>query len=191
LDRLGSDAEAWALAAVVDRLVRLTGDERTSAVVAMADALSAAFEDDPRVLVHLERAQRALNAVDDDTLIEALGEFLHVSPTSDGFGFDVLGFLEPRPGNPPQPLFLEVKSSADRTFIVSRHEWDTACSTELRPVYAFLVVLRGGEGGRPKSMELLPDPCGLDGLAPPAISRTENDWRVSYRRLEEGNNPKA
>ena len=175
-DRIGAAAESWALGAVVQTLLDLPQSDRASVTRQMIAKLAEHFESDV-VGGLIGRAEASLQALDEDEAIDALIAFLHVSQMSDDFGFDLIGYLPGTVGAPPEVLFLEVKSSAGRSFIVSTHEWDVAKREDLRASYAFLVVQRG-EGGQPKAMEVLRDPATL--LEHKRITRRENDWRVDY-----------
>ena len=123
--------------------------------------------------VALDFQQHGVSGIRIDELID----FVHVSKQSDDFGFDLLGFLAGTIGGNPEVLFLEVKSSAGRSFQASTHEWDVAERPSTRALYAFLVMPRG-EGGRPTAMEILRDPATL--LDQGRITRSVNDWRVDY-----------
>ena len=123
------------------------------------------------------RAKESLDAVEDDEAVDSLIRFVHVSKASDDFGFDLIGYLPGTIGQPPEVLFLEVKSSTGRSFIVSTHEWEVSEREDLRESYAFLVVQRGPDG-QPKAMEILRDPPGL--LAEGRVTRNVKDWGVEY-----------
>lgn len=79
-------------------------------------------------------------------LSAAVTGLLHVSLLSDGFGFDLVGWLSPAPGSPPQAMVLEVKSSATASFKISSSEWARAEELHSHGAgdrYAVLVVRRG------------------------------------------------
>lgn len=102
--------------------------------------------------------------LDTEELIEELSGLLHVSRYSDAFGFDLIGWLPPGPDREAQAVCLEVKSSRDQAFQLSRGEWSLAQKFHdggIGSQYAILVVRRGRSRGVPRSMDLLGDPIGL------------------------------
>jgi hypothetical protein len=174
--KLGAAAESWALGAVIQALLDMPPSERQAAVRAMDARLREHFESD--VVDGLSaRAKESLDAVEDDEAVDSLIRFVHVSKASDDFGFDLIGYLPGTIGQPAEVLFLEVKSSTGRSFIVSTHEWEVSEREDLRESYAFLVVQRGPDG-QPKAMEILRDPPGL--LAEGRVTRNVKDWGVEY-----------
>lgn len=93
--RIGRVGETWARAAVLDALLRLSDQDRSSAIDQIREVLADRFSGRP-VEQALEAADAFLSAADDDDASEALIRFVHVSQTSDGFGFDLLGWFGPR-----------------------------------------------------------------------------------------------
>lgn len=178
---LGDRGELWALSAVVGELLRLAPDARRHAIKAMRDLL-VHFEGAPVQQVAGLLDELATGTFTEEDLLVRLTATLRVSSISDGFGFDLLGFLPPQPGAPPCAMCLEVKSSAGREFHLSTGEWRTA---ELLSdcgeggSYAVLVVRRGPKGGAPESMDLLVDPVDL---VQRGLLHTEPDgYAVGYR----------
>ncbi len=177
--RIGRVGEAWARAAVLDTLLGLSPERQADVVRAMQNVAKNRLYGEPvdQVLSH---ASAYFAAVEDDERIDALIRFVHVSEVSDGFGFDLIGFVE----SDEEPddleagvLFLEVKSSSGRSFEVSAPEWATAELPELSDRYAFLVVLRDDKG-QPSALELLTNPASL--LKNRKLSKKANSWKVSY-----------
>ncbi|PWW25181.1 hypothetical protein JD79_04379 [Geodermatophilus normandii] len=162
--RLGDEAESWALACVVRPLLALAPAERAAALEEVADLLrrdaqGAAVE---AALAHLPAASSP-DAEEEDLLADLAG-LLHVSRHGDGFGYDLLGWLPTHEGAAPQPVALEVKSSAHGRFLLSRNEWATAqrfSAAGEGAAYAVLVVRRGASGATPARLDLLPDPVRL------------------------------
>jgi hypothetical protein len=178
-ERSGRDAEKWVVASVVDNLLSLSPVALRDALEEMIGVLTAGFSG-ARVDALVRRAREALvsDPTDDDDAVEALRTFVHVSRTSDQFGFDVIGYLQLQAGGSWSPALLEVKSSRDRTFKVSDTEWRRATNDDIRSRYAFCIVLRGG-ATTPKAIELLLDPA--DRLAKGQLSRDTDVWLFSYR----------
>lgn len=177
--RIGRVGEAWARAAVLDNLLRLSPERQADVVASMRTLLEKRFEGAP-VTQAVSHAAAYFAAVEDDERIDALIRFLHVSAVSDGFGFDMLGYLESesRPDDPSAGvLFLEVKSASGRSFEVSGPEWATAEMPEVSDRYAFLVVLRD-EKGQPAALELLTNPPSL--VDKRQLSKVPSSWKVSY-----------
>lgn len=176
--RIGRVAEAWARASVIDSLLRLERDLRTRTVDAMCSVLESRFEGDPVALV-LDAGQAYKAAEDDDQAIEALVRMVDVSAISDGFGFDLLGWLPQADTDPPDAgvTFLEVKSAGSRSFEVSAHEWEVAGLPAVADRYAFLVVLRD-QPGQPAQMELLHDPHHL--VESGALTMVASNWKFTY-----------
>lgn len=174
-DRLGQQGERVALATVLNDLLERPRAEQDGIIDQLA-ALLADVAVGPIVDRLVADARSAQAAIDDDDRLESLINFLHVAQTSDDFGFDMLGFLSPYVGSPPRPLLLEVKSSANRRFIVSVPEWRRA--EEQGDRYAFLVVVREARNDAATSLELVPDPNELLRLG--QIARDEESWSVAY-----------
>ncbi len=178
---LGDEGERWALAAVIDALIALDDSTRDVALGRIKELLVDQFKGEPvdRALGHFDRAR--LDDLDTEELIEELSGLLHVSRYSDAFGFDLLGWLPPGPGREAQAVCLEVKSSRDQAFQLSRGEWSLAEKFHQERIgnqYAILVVRRGRSRGVPKSMDLLGDPKRLldDGL----LKREPAGYQMTY-----------
>ena len=54
--------------------------------------------------------------IDDEDLVEELTALLHLSPYSDDFGFDLLGWLDRRSRLSPVAMCIEAKNSAESRF---------------------------------------------------------------------------
>jgi len=177
---LGDQGESWALSAVVAELLDLEPGARRDALASMRDLL-VHFDGTPVQQVRSLLDELVTSTFTDDDLLLQLTSTLRVSEFSDGFGFDLLGFLSPGPGQEPCAMCLEVKSASGQEFHLSTGEWKTAellASHHKGHAYAVLVVRRGPKGGAPSSMELLADPVGL---ADAEILRKEPDgYTVSY-----------
>ena len=174
-DRLGARGERVALAAVLEALFRLSREEQDRVIdelVVMLENIATSDIVDSLVA----SARTAQLASDDDDRVEALVGFLHVAQVSDDFGFDLLGYLAPFTGTEPRPLFLEVKNSANRSFIASAAEWRRA--EQQGDGYSFLVVLRDPKSESPLALELVPDPSEL--FKRGQISLEEESWGVGY-----------
>jgi hypothetical protein len=176
---LGQQGERVALATVLNVLLDRSRGEQDEIITDLA-ALLADVAQGPIVDRLLADARNAQSAIDDDDRLESLVSFLHVAQASDDFGFDLLGFLAPYIGAPPRPLLLEVKSSADRRFIVSVPEWRRA--EEQGDRYSFLVVVREAKSDAATTLELVPDPGELLRLG--QIARDEESWLVAYEPTE-------
>lgn len=177
LDRLGLDAERWVRASILSELLALETEHYVRAVESMRDLLCEVASGELVDKLVVAANEAIAEDVDEDDRVDALTTLVHVADVSDGFGFDVIGWVAPYPGAEPQAMMLEVKSvGADRGFIVSSFEWERA--EEERDRYAFLLALRS-TSGPPSAMELIPDPEGLRqaGLLP----RDPDGWRVRYR----------
>ena len=179
--RLGDEGERWALAAVLGALVPLAPAARRTAIDEIVELLSL-FDGAPveRALAHAAPACEP--AVDDEELIDELRELLHVSRHSDGFGFDMLGWLAPSPDAPPAALCLEVKSARDGRFHLSRGEWNRArWFHELGQGerYAVLVVQRSTASGPPRRLDLLADPVAL--VANGQLAKLDDGYELAYR----------
>jgi Domain of unknown function (DUF3883) len=175
-DRLGVQGERAALAVVLEAILTGAVADQNAIIGALIDVLLEVAEEGEIVASLVSHGQSAMAATDDDNRLESLARFLWVAQKSDDFGFDLIGFLAPYTGAEPCPLLLEVKNSADRSFLVSTGEWRRA--EEQRERYAFLVVVRS-TGNAPEVMELVPNPA--DRVELKELSRREETWRVSYR----------
>lgn len=177
-DRLGVQGERAALAAVMAAILDRPMAEQDSIIVSLIDLLVEVAEGEiVDGLVADGRA--AMAATDEDDRVEALAKFLWVADRSDDFGFDLLGYLPPYASSPSTGLLLEVKNSADRSFLVSTAEWQRAEQQGER--YAFLVVLRS-ESSTPAGIELVPDP--VTRLARGEVNRSADTWKVSYAAID-------
>lgn len=179
--RLGDEGERWALAAVLAEFVALEASERRSAVGEIVTLLQL-FSGSPvdEALAHAEPACEP--ELDDEELIDELTELLHVSRRSDWFGFDLVGWLSPIPGAEPEAVCLEVKSTRDGTFHLSRNEWDRARWFHERGEgtrYAVLVVHRSRGGGPPKRLDLLADPVEL--VETGQLAKSDDGYELAYR----------
>lgn len=157
---LGDEGEKWALAAVIDCIVKCDKQERLSAIDQILTLLSN-FEGPPVESAKSHAGMLRSADLDDDEFIEELTGLLHVSRHSDAFGFDMVGWLPKSntEGAKPEAICLEVKSSSGENFHLSKGEWKTA--ETLKNSYAVLVVCRNPKGGPPQKMELLLDPVSL------------------------------
>jgi hypothetical protein len=175
--RIGRAGERWAKAVVMRELQSLDPPARLQAVGAIEKAIRDRFED-----VAVDRLLGAAadyrTATDEDEAIEALSALVHASQVSDAFGFDLVGYLRDASGQ-YRVLLLEVKATADRKFMVSRHEWkDVATHARIRDVYAFMTVGRDDEG-QPKAIEILVNPAALHEAG--RLRLRIEDWRATYR----------
>ncbi|MEJ7786405.1 MAG: hypothetical protein WKF96_16500, partial [Solirubrobacteraceae bacterium] len=179
--RAGDDGERWALAAVLGDLLALSADDRRTAI----DAIAALLDDFEGKSVDRARshAEPACDAqLDKEELIEELTGLLHVSRLSDGFGFDLLGWLPLRPDAAPTAVCLEVKSTRDGRFHLSRHEWRRATWFHEQGKgerYVVLVVHRSSGAEPPKRMDILADPVHL--VATDQIAKIDDGYELSYR----------
>ena len=179
--QLGDGGEQWALASVLNQLAQLDADALGQALDDIEELL-ASFSGTPidTVRGHLERARS--RSLDDEERIEELSQLLHVAHHSDGFGFDLLGWLPTTPGSTPQALCLEVKSSSGEGFQLSRGEWNSAKRFKDRDQghrYGILVVRRSKGGGPPAAMDLLLDPIGLHESG--QLQREADSYKLTYR----------
>jgi hypothetical protein len=120
--------------------------------------------------------------LDEDELVDELTGLLHLSEYSDAFGFDILGWLPPGQGLPHQAMCLEVKSSSDEGFLLSRAEWARATSfhdAHKGDRYAVLVVRRAKRGGVPSGMDLLADPVALVDAG--TLRQEVDGYKLAYR----------
>jgi hypothetical protein len=163
---------------VLDAILAKSTAEQNAIIADLIDLLLEVAEEGEIVSGLVAEGRAAVAAIDEDDRLESLARFLWVGDKSDDFGFDILGFLAPYAGGSPARLLLEVKNSADRSFIVSAAEWRRA--EEQGERYAFLIVLRS-EGDAPAAMELIPNPPQRVELH--QLSRREESWRVSYQPI--------
>ena len=177
-DRLGVQGERAALATVLDAILVQPAAEQNGIIAELIDLLLEVAEEGEIVSWLVAEGRAAMAAFDEDDRLESLARLLWVGDKSDDFGFDLLGFLAPYAAGPPSRLLLEVKNSADRSFIVTAPEWRRA--EEQGERYAFLVVLRS-EADAPAAMELIPNPA--ERLELRQLSRREESWRVSYQPI--------
>lgn len=177
LERIGADGETWALAAVTKPLLELDLASRRAVLGEMASALRAAYVGEAIDELCDQATMATSTTTDEDDQMDALGRFLHLSRTSDMFGCDLLGWLSPYPGADPRPLFLEVKSTADRAALISHAEWRQA--ERLADAYAVLLVRRGAKNAVPTAMDLLPDPVNL--FRTNKISLDPDTWQLAYQ----------
>ena len=176
---MGAEGERWALAAIIKPL--LDPDVRKRAIPAITELLRM-FEGEAveRALAHQDAAMAA--DLDEEDLIDELTGLLYVARYSDGFGFDLLGWLPPADGLEPVAMCLEAKSSSDGTFHLSVAEWDRAAGFRddgRGENYAVLVVRRrNGPAPVPERLDLLVDPVSQceQGL----ISRRDDGYIITY-----------
>lgn len=178
---LGDEGEQWALAAVVSTLLASSPEDRDRAIDDIV-ALLSAFHGPPvdAALAHAELARS--RQLDDEELIDELTGLLHVSHHSDGFGFDLVGWLPDTPGTPPRAMCLEVKSSGGEGFNLSSAEWALARrfnDENEGSSYAVLVVRRSKRGGVPAGMDLLLDPVAL--VESGRLRQEVDGYRMAYR----------
>lgn len=110
-----------------------------------------------------------------------------MSRLSDGFGFDLLGWLPLQPDAEPTAACLEVKSTRDGTFHLSRHEWRRATWFHERGEgerYVVLVVQRSSGSEPPQGIDILADPVHL--AATDQIAKIDDGYKLSYRVTREG-----
>ena len=182
--QIGDEAESWALTAVSKTLLDLDDNARNQAIVSIVDMLKTyGFVGTAIDRVHAHaRAAREAN-LDQESLIDRITELLHVAAYSDGFGFDVLGWiLDPTETAGGYPIALEVKASSG-SFYFSSGEWSCAermrATEDTRAAYAVLAVRRDSASGAPTAMDLLVDPVQLfeDGK----IHRDVDTYRMRYK----------
>ena len=176
----GDDAERWALAALVRRLVELSIDDRQRAVDSLVVLLEG-FKGPP-VDAAIAHAIPACNPhLDQDELVDELSRLIHVSPYSDAFGFDMVGWLAPHPGADPRAMCIEVKGTGGRDFHLSMGEWRLAKQMNVAgdgEAYAVLVVRRPAAGGAPEALDLLTDPVHL--VESGQLVRADDGYIVTY-----------
>lgn len=180
--RAGDEGERWALAAVLADLVALQPADRRAAIEDIAKLLED-FEGKPveRALSHAEPACDP--QLDEEELIDELTGLLHVSRLSDGFGFDLLGWLPLEAGGGPKAVCLEVKSTRDGTFHLSRNEWERALWFHNErgegDRYVVLVVHRAAAAGPPLRIDILADPVRL--VDEKRLAKVDDGYELSYR----------
>ena len=177
---IGDEAEQWALAAVLDPLLRADAPQREEAITPWrhCSSVSKANRWDGRLVL----PPRLARDIDEEDLIDALTGLLHVSRYSDAFGFDLLGWLPPADGAAPHALCIEVKGSLEGKFILSSGEWSRAKQFHREgngTSYAVLVVRRGGAAGVPSHLDLLADPYAL--LRGRRLKANVEGYRIEYR----------
>ena len=179
---IGDEAEQWALAAVLDPLLRADAPQREEAITAVETLLKKRFKGEPVGRALGFAAQARARDIDEEDLIDALTGLLHVSRYSDAFGFDLLGWLPPADGAAPHALCIEVKGSLEGKFILSSGEWSRAKQFHREgngTSYAVLVVRRGGAAGVPSHLDLLADPYAL--LRGRRLKANVEGYRIEYR----------
>lgn len=182
--QVGDEAEAWAMTAMTKTLLDLDAPIRDRAIRSIVAMLSSyGFEGTAteRVREYADAARE--QGLDDEELIDRLTAFLHVAAFSDGFGFDLLGWIDdesaPEGG---RPMALEVKSSSG-SFYFSSGEWK--CAERMRATdatdaaYAVLAVRRGSGTDAPVAMDLLIDPVHL--VETEQIARDVDTYRMRYK----------
>ena len=175
----GDDAERWALAANVGTLMALPIEKRREAIAGILHLLDT-FTGTPvdKARSHAVRAEQ--DGLDEDELVEELSQLLHLSPYSDAFGFDMVGWLAPQPDAAPRAMYIEVKGSRDQSFHLSAGEWRRA--REMRQDYGVLVVRRSHKGGPPTSLDLLTDPVAL--VADGPLLKADDGYVMRYDASE-------
>jgi hypothetical protein len=178
--QLGDEGERWAMAAVLAQLVPLPAGHRQHGIDEVVQLLrrfdGAAVE---LALSHAEPAREP--EIDEEELIDELRGLLYVARYSDGFGFDMLGYLSPAPAADPIALCLEVKSTRDGRFHLSRAEWETALEFHAAGEgdrYALLVVHRAAANGPPARLDLLANPIDL--VADGQLAKRDDGYEIAY-----------
>jgi len=180
--RAGDEGERWALAAVLADLVALPPANRRQALEEIASLLDA-FEGQPveKALAHAEPACDP--HLDEEELIDELTGLLHVSRLSDGFGFDLLGWLPLETNSEPKAVCLEVKSTRGGTFHLSRNEWARASwfhhDRGEGDRYVVLVVHRSSGSDPPRRIDILADPVRL--VNEERLAKVDDGYELSYR----------
>ena len=180
--QLGDEGERWALAAAIEPFLKMTAVERREAVQAILSLLEQ-FDGDSVEKVRAHAEPVCVHDLDEEELIDELTAFLHVSQYSDGFGFDLLGWLPTSADATPSALCLEVKSSGDGTVHLSTSEWSLASrfhNNEMEGSYAVLVIKRSTTGGPPVSLDLLVDPLFLE--ANGLLQKSDDGYKLMYRK---------
>ena len=125
--------------------------------------------------------------LDEEELIEELTGLLHVSRLSDGFGFDILGWLPLGADAPPTAVCLEVKSTRDGKFHLSRNEWERAKWFHDRGEgerYVVLVVHRSSGSEPPSASTSSPTPCIWWRPSRSPRSTMATNCRIAWRRKD-------
>lgn len=183
--QLGDEGEKWVVAHVVSNLLALTPCERTKAVQGFLTLL-ASFEGASVHKVRSHAEPVLSDELEEDELVEELAQLVHVSQHSDGFGFDVLGWVPDECGG-HRAMALEVKSSADGSFHLSPAEWRLAekfLQAEQGESYAVLVVRRAAGSDTPAKMDLLTNPVWLHKMG--LLDREPDGFVIKYREAERG-----
>lgn len=185
--KAGDEAKSWALTAMTKTLLDLEPSARDRAIqviAAMLDSYGFEVTATQRVQKHAEAARE--KGLDEEELIERLTELLNVAAYSDGFGFDLLGWIPDASAHGGgHPMALEVKS-ASGSFFFSSGEW--ACiermrgTAQTRPAYALLTVRRQSGSDAPVAMDLLVDPVYLWESGQKV--REDDTYRMRYAPIE-------
>lgn len=181
LHEFGDEGERWALAAMVDALMKLP-DELREAAIDQIKSLLGQFRGTSvaKAIAHADPAR--MRGLDDQERIDELASLLHVSQYSDSFGFDMIGWLPSVSSDKGQAVCLEVKSSGGEGFHLSRRQWSVAewfHSKGLGDQYAVLVVRRAKAGGVPDRMDLLSDPVTL--VKEKHLRMEPDGYEIAYR----------
>ena len=180
--QLGDEGERWALASVLSPIWHSTLAERRVAIEEIVALLEMFFSGAPveKATAHAEPACEP--QLDEEELIDELTELLHVSGHSDGFGFDLLGWLPPDPESEPTALCLEVKSTSDGTFHLSRGEWERAewfkAKARVRSTRSSSCTARAAPV-RPKRLDLLPNPVHL--VETGQLTKRDDSYELAYK----------
>ena len=175
----GDDAERWALAANVGTLMTLPIEARREAIAGILELLDN-FTGTPVDKARSHALPAEEDGLDADELVDELSQLLHLSPYSDAFGFDMLGWLAPQPDAAPRAMCIEVKGTRDQSFHLSTGEWRRA--HEMRHDYGVLVVRRSKKGGPPTSLDLLTDPVAL--VADGQLDKADDGYVMRYDATE-------
>lgn len=181
--KAGDEAESWALTAMAKTLLDLDHRARIRAIQEIRAMLdSYGFEGSATQRAHKHAESAMEQNLDDEELIDRITEFLHVAAYSDGFGFDLLGWIAD--GTTPEggyPMALEVKA-ASGSFYFSSGEWACAermrATGDTRAAYAVLAVRRRAGADVPVAMDLLVDPVHL--CETRQIVREDDTYRMWY-----------
>jgi Domain of unknown function (DUF3883) len=179
--RLGDEGERWALAAALGELVPLPPADRRTAIDELV-ALLDRFEGPPVEKARAHAEPSCEPELEEDELIDELTELLHVSRHSDGFGFDMLAWLAPGPDRAQTAMCVEIKSTRNGSFHLSRNEWDRAQwfhDEGEGERYAVLVVHRSAGAEPPERLDLLPDPVHL--VATGQLAKRDDGYELAYR----------
>ena len=180
--RLGDEGERWALAAVLGEIVALEVPKRRAAIEAIVALLEQSFSgvSVKKALAHAEPACEP--ELDEEELIDELTELLHVSRHSDGFGFDLLGWLPSSRIRADRTLPGGQEHAGLGTFHLTRGEWERAAGFHEQGKgerYAILVVHRSSGSDPPKRLDLLPDPVHL--VKTGQLTRKDDGYELSYQ----------